>query len=227
MEINSTEKLLGTLSPVKNDRRDWGKKEPGRDFARILAEAPALSTVRESARERGERSLQQEEEPEKKLSEETSGEASSGAGLAPVSCAERGMQAEVSDVHAIVPLVDLEKILAAVHAQSLPGGQREVTLDLSQSVLEGLRIKLDLAPSGRLTVDFIAASEAVKTILEARSPELAELLRSRGVHLAALKTSLAEHNRHDDPREQGRFKRPDLPLPATKRRPLASRTRED
>lgn len=93
---------------------------------------------------------------------------------------------------AILHIADLERIVAAIRTQINAEGRKQLTMQLQRSVLEGLRVKLSADETGRVTVEFIAASERLKTQLDARSTELAELLRSRGVNLAALKTSLSD-----------------------------------
>lgn len=97
---------------------------------------------------------------------------------------------EATNARAILHITDLERIVASVRTQITAGGRREVTLEMQRSVLEGLRVKISADPSGRVTAEFIAASEQVRAQVEGRAAELADLLRSRGVNLAALKTSL-------------------------------------
>jgi flagellar hook-length control protein FliK len=65
-----------------------------------------------------------------------------------------------------------------------------VTIELRRSVLEGLKVKLSTDGGGRVTAEFIAASERVRSQLDARAGELAELLRGRGVNLASLRTGV-------------------------------------
>src|SRR5262249_19822793 len=215
MEIAPNEKISGNLSPAQSNSREGGVKDSGggRDFAAVCAGVPvnlSHSSDRESDCEQDQNA--QKNKHEKNVPKESPTETSDGAGPVLLPLRETHLRGEICDVQAILPAVDIEKILAAVRTQLLPGGGREITLDLSHSVLEGLRIKLNVLPSGRLAVDFIASSETVKAMIEARSQELGELLRARGVNLASLKSSLGEHaGRHDDPREQGRFRRPDNP----------------
>jgi|GEM_PF-5777257 len=105
---------------------------------------------------------------------------------------ELAPRGEAVGARAILHIADLERIVAAVRTQINAEGRKQLTMQLQRSVLEGLRVKLSADETGRVTVEFIAASERIKTQLDARSTELAELLRSRGVNLAALKTSLNE-----------------------------------
>lgn len=92
-------------------------------------------------------------------------------------------------VRAILHIADLERMVAAARTQVIDG-RREVTLELSRSVLEGLRVKLRTNEAGRIDVEFIAVSERIRAQIDARTPELTNLLRSRGIPLQTLKTSV-------------------------------------
>lgn len=96
-----------------------------------------------------------------------------------------------TDVNAVLPAGDLEKIVAACRVQVVAGERHEVTLDLSRSVLDGLRVKVSADSAGRITTEFLAANDGIKSLLDARSSELIALLRSRGVNLATFKSSVA------------------------------------
>lgn len=102
----------------------------------------------------------------------------------------REMSGAAPALRAILHIADLERIVAAVRTQAVAGGGREITLELSRSVLEGLRIKLRTNEAGRIDAEFITASERVRTQIDARTADLANLLRSRGIPLQTLKTSI-------------------------------------
>jgi hypothetical protein len=108
-----------------------------------------------------------------------------GGGVREVSTSQ-----DAASARSILHIADLERIISAVRTQRLAGGVREVTLELRRSVLDGLRVKLSLDGAGRVAAEFIASSERVRAQLDARSPELAEILRSRGVNLASMRTSM-------------------------------------
>jgi hypothetical protein len=97
---------------------------------------------------------------------------------------------EATSARAILHVADLERIVSAVRAQLVEGGRHVVTIELRRSVLEGLKVKLSADGGGRVTAEFIAASERVRSQIDARAGELAELLRGRGVNLAALRTGV-------------------------------------
>lgn len=97
---------------------------------------------------------------------------------------------EVKSPRAILNIADLERIVSTIRTQFVAGNRREVTIDLHRSVLEGLRVKLSSDDTGRVTAEFISGSAAVKEQLDAHASGLADLLRSRGVDLASLKTSV-------------------------------------
>jgi hypothetical protein len=94
------------------------------------------------------------------------------------------------DVHAILHTEDLEKIVAACRV-AIVGGRPEVQLDLSHSVLDGLRVKVSADSMGRITTEFLAGNEGVKSLIDSRSSELIALLRSRGINEVNFSSSLA------------------------------------
>lgn len=105
----------------------------------------------------------------------------------------------LNELHAVLPAPDLNNIMVAVRTQLLPGGLQEVMLELPNSVLAGLRIRLTATISGRIAADFTTNSEQTKAVLDARSAELSDLLRARGVNLISLKTTLdTSTGNHDD-----------------------------
>ncbi|HVF45014.1 MAG TPA: flagellar hook-length control protein FliK [Pyrinomonadaceae bacterium] len=92
----------------------------------------------------------------------------------------------------ILHIADLERIVSAVRTQTLAGGVREVTIELRRSVLEGLRVKLSTDGAGRVSAEFIAASERVRAQVDARASELADLMRSRGINLAEVRAGVGD-----------------------------------
>jgi flagellar hook-length control protein FliK len=110
---------------------------------------------------------------------------------------------EVNTSRPIVHSVDLDSIVTAYQVQLVGNGQKEVTLDLSRSMLEGLRVKLTSDGAGRITADFLAANEGIKSLLDGRSLELIEQLRSRGINLAEFRSSVAaDANSRNDSQER-------------------------
>jgi flagellar hook-length control protein FliK len=96
-----------------------------------------------------------------------------------------------TDIRPILHTADLDSIVKACHVQLAASGQHEVTLELSRSMLDGLRVKVSSDGAGRITADFLAANDGIKTLLDNRSNELIEQLRSRGINLAEFKSSVA------------------------------------
>lgn len=144
--------------------------------------------------------------PEPRLPEATGQPASYWARLDYVPSPARSEEAPKT-ARDILRAGDLERIISSVRTEVTPGGGREVTIKLSQSVLEGLRIKLSADPAGRITAEFVSGDEQVRRQIDARAPELAALLRSRGINLAALKTSSDSsgfQQQGDPPDERGR-----------------------
>jgi hypothetical protein len=108
-----------------------------------------------------------------------------------------------TDARAILHTADLERIVAICRAQITVTGPREVTLDLTHSVLDGLRAKVSADAAGRITTEFLTTNEGVKSLLDTRAPELIALMRARGVDLHEFKSSVAaDSNGRNDSREK-------------------------
>ena len=203
-------------------------EEGGRDFASVLDE---LSNAGDGERPEGEtqgRRLEAEpreraaESPFAKRREERKGDdggsdTGKGGGFehraAPLRETTSAAQ-EQPGARLILHIADLERIVSAVRTQALAGGVREVTLELRRSVLEGLRVKLSTDGAGRVTAEFLAASERVRAQVDARSSELAELMRSRGVNLAEVRSGVADSGA--DSRGGGHTESPEDPARAAR-----------
>jgi hypothetical protein len=109
-----------------------------------------------------------------------------------------------TDSRPVLHTADIDSIVTACHVQLATNGQQTVTLDLSRSMLDGLRVKISADASGRITADFLAANEGIKSLLDNRSSELLEQLRSRGINVAEFKSSVTAdaNDRSDSRREQ-------------------------
>jgi hypothetical protein len=174
-----------------------------RDFASVFDEVVSRAERREEeAHDEGDRRVSRETEraehdgSTRRREEREGGANQTGAdgrgggfdgraGLREVSAA-----VEATSARAILHVADLERIVSAVRAQSAEGGRHVVTIELRRSVLEGLKVNLSTDGGGRVTAEFIAASERIRSQIDARAGELAELLRGRGVNLAALRTGV-------------------------------------
>lgn len=184
-----------------------------RDFASVLKEVTRNSTgddqEGDSRDERRDTKGAGDVEGQRETLREEEGDADAGAGGGGGLGARAGVEStylsESTNTRAILHIADLEKIVAAVRSRVFADGRSEVTLELKRSVLEGLRVKLGADETGRVTAEFIAATERVRAQLDARTGDLAELLRSRGVNLASIKTSVSagtsdERERHSEQR---------------------------
>lgn len=182
----------------------------GRDFASVLDE---VSNTREGERREtdshneraeaksGERAV--ESPPSKRRDEQkgNEGDSKGGGGFEQrASLRETTTTQEQPGARAILHIADLERIVSAVRTQTLAAGAREVTIELRRSVLEGLRVKLSSDGAGRVTAEFLAASERVRAQIDARASELAEIMRSRGVNLASVRTSVGAGASESDAR---------------------------
>jgi hypothetical protein len=105
----------------------------------------------------------------------------------------------------ILHTTDVDSIVTACQVQIATNGRQEVMLELSHSMLEGLRVKVSTDGAGRNTANFLAANEGIKALLDSRSSELIEQLRARGITVAEFKSSVtADGNDRHDAREQQR-----------------------
>lgn len=113
-------------------------------------------------------------------------------------------QAINDDAVPILHSADVDSIVTACQVQIANNGRQEVTLELSHSMLEGLRVKVSADGAGRITADFLAANSEIKALLDSRSSDLIEQLRARGITVAEFKSSVAAdaNGRNDARREQ-------------------------
>lgn len=188
---------------LPNDDENAPNAAQSRDFASVLEDVTRGSRSRDEHEgdEGGERqetksSAYAEREREAKRREDRhEGGAGGGGGFD-----QRGQVREAAlvgdgmNARAILHIADLERIVAAVRTQLLANGRQEVTLELNRSVLEGLRVRLTTDAQGRVNAEFIAATEKVRAQLDARSGDLSELLRSRGIELASLRTTVTAND---------------------------------
>lgn len=173
-----------------------------RDFASVFDEVVSRPERREDESGEGDRRVSRDaERPEHEASaqrrEEREGGGSDNAGDGRgggfehrAALRETTATGDATAARSILHVADLERIVSAVRSQAAEGGRPVVTIELRRSVLEGLQVRLSADASGRVTAEFIAASERVRSQIDARASELADLLRGRGVNLAALRTSV-------------------------------------
>lgn len=90
---------------------------------------------------------------------------------------------------AILHIADLERIVSTVRSESFAGA-KQVTIDLKNSVLDGLRIQLTLTEQGNLKAEFLALNEQIKKQLEARKSELQSVLKDRSIKCSELTISV-------------------------------------
>ena len=206
-----------------------------RDFASVFDEVVSRAERRDQeAHEQSDRRVSREteraehdgaarrrEEREGGGADNTSGDGRGGGFEHRAALREVTDAAPPAAARSILHVADLERIVSAVRAQLVEGGRHVVTIELRRSALEGLKVKLSSDGAGRVTAEFIAASERVRSQIDARAPELAELLRGRGVNLAALRTSVdaggsgdGSGPRHDLPQAAAVVARDAAPSPS-------------
>lgn len=112
----------------------------------------------------------------------------------------------IPQARAILHVADLERIVSAVRSDAF-AGSKQVTIDLKNSVLDGLRIQLTLTEQGNLKAEFLALNEQIKKQLDARKNELESVLRDRSIKCGEINIrvtvpdegSVPKANRFDDP----------------------------
>ncbi|HEX8474440.1 MAG TPA: flagellar hook-length control protein FliK [Pyrinomonadaceae bacterium] len=171
----------------------------GRDFASVLEDVTRTPERDREERESGDNKryetaqadrAERERETERREDERGGSNQSGGGFEQRGGVRDMGVRGELTSARAILHIVDLERIVSNVRTQMVAGGRREIVIELQRSVLEGLRVRLSADEAGRISAEFIAASERVRSQLDARTSDLADLLRSRGLNLAALTTSV-------------------------------------
>lgn len=93
----------------------------------------------------------------------------------------------------ILHIADLERLVLTVRAEIAAGGKRAVYLQLKRSVLQGLQAKIEI-DAAKVKIQFLASDEKSREELEKHTPELAAILRGRGINLDSLTTTTAFAN---------------------------------
>lgn len=172
----------------------------GRDFAEVLEQLSPeeQSRAHEHEAQRGSQNAHDTERPAHKraaLREEQRPTPDCAAGLTlPLAVPRMNMVSALPEAREVLSHEDIARMISVI--RTLPGGQREVTLELTGSVLAGLRVKLQATATGRVMIDFIAKSEQIKHTLDARASELSDLLRMHRINLVEVKTSLSASTEH-------------------------------
>lgn len=97
----------------------------------------------------------------------------------------------------ILHIADLERMVAAIRTQTGLGGRREITLQLKNSVLEGLQVKILTDSAARVQIEFLAANEKVRAEITKHTAELSKILNGRGINLESVKTRLASSDNQE------------------------------
>ncbi len=96
------------------------------------------------------------------------------------------------NARAILHIADIEKIVSSVRTQLSDINMPQVVIQLKNSVLEGLQIKLSTDANGKIIAEFVSKSEKARLQVESKAKELADILHNRGIQLSSIKTSLAD-----------------------------------
>ncbi|HVE55823.1 MAG TPA: hypothetical protein VNB22_03280 [Pyrinomonadaceae bacterium] len=84
----------------------------------------------------------------------------------------------VSTARSILHIADLERIISTIRTENFQN-QKQVTIALKNSVLQGLQIKLTITENGKIKAEFLALNEQIKKQLNLRKKELSEILHNR------------------------------------------------
>lgn len=84
----------------------------------------------------------------------------------------------VSPARSILHIADLERIISTIRSENFQN-QKQLTIALKNSVLQGLQIKLTITENGKIKAEFLALNEQIKKQLNLRKKELAEILGNR------------------------------------------------
>ncbi len=96
------------------------------------------------------------------------------------------------NARAILHIADIEKIVSSVRTQLSDLNLPQVVIQLKNSVLEGLQIKLSNDINGKVIAEFVSKSEKARLQVEAKTKELSDILHNRGIQISTIKTSLAD-----------------------------------
>jgi hypothetical protein len=83
-----------------------------------------------------------------------------------------------SPARSILHVADLERIISTIRTENFQN-QKQVTIALKNSVLQGLQIKLTITENGKIKAEFLALNEQIKKQLNLRKKELSEILANR------------------------------------------------
>jgi uncharacterized protein YlaN (UPF0358 family) len=96
------------------------------------------------------------------------------------------------NARAILHIADIEKIVSSIRTQLSDVNMPQVVIQLKNSVLDGLQIKLSTDANGKVIAEFVSKSEKARLQIESKTRELADILNNRGIQLSSIKTSLAD-----------------------------------
>jgi hypothetical protein len=78
----------------------------------------------------------------------------------------------------ILHVADLERIVSTIRTETFEN-QKQITIALKNSVLQGLQIRLTLEQNGKVKAEFLASGEQIKKHLKQRKKELQEIFVNR------------------------------------------------
>ena len=102
----------------------------------------------------------------------------------------------VSPARSILHVADLERIISTIRTENFQN-QKQVTIALKNSILQGLQIKLTITENGKIKAEFLAAGEQIKKQLNLRKKELAEILSNRSALFSEVEVKSQDEREKD------------------------------
>jgi len=99
----------------------------------------------------------------------------------------------VSPARSILHVADLERIISTIRTENFQN-QKQVTIALKNSVLQGLQIKLTITENGKIKAEFLALNEQIKKQLNSRKKELTEILHNRSALFSEIEIKSQNQN---------------------------------
>jgi hypothetical protein len=102
----------------------------------------------------------------------------------------------VSPARSILHVADLERIISTIRTENFQN-QKQVTIALKNSILQGLQIKLTITENGKIKAEFLALNEQIKKQLNLRKKELAEILGNRSALFSEVEIKSQDERQKD------------------------------
>lgn len=102
-------------------------------------------------------------------------------------------ESKVPAARSILHIADLERIVSTVRSETFQN-QKQITIALKNSVLQGLQIKLTLTEGGKIKAEFLALDKQVEKQLNQRKGELFKILKNRSALFSEVEVKSQDAN---------------------------------